>query len=378
MTKTPSSSSSSNTFSDLSEALASAVSQTSQSIVTVLSGRAISGVVTADNEILTVAHVLPGDEVKIRTPDGRELTAQVVGRQHASDLALLRVSDLKVPPVTASQGAQIGELLSVVARPERGVQAALGFLGAALPERGFMPTGAAPFRGVSGGGVFDARGGLVGLANAGLSRGELLAVPAERALRVAGLLSRDGRVPQGYLGIGTQPVHFPEQAQPEQAQPEQTQPGTQSEQTPPQAEQPTDGARGAGAGRGWNREGRGERGRGGPWNRDGAGREGPGREAWGRGGRGGWNERGWGGRGGPGGGPRRGKIGLTVVQVEPASPAQLAGIMLGDVVLTLDGAPIHHPVQLLDAVRDRAGETLTLGLLRGGSQQDVSVTLGER
>ncbi|WP_161883047.1 S1C family serine protease [Deinococcus alpinitundrae] len=361
-----------NTFSDLSEALASAVSQTSQSVVTVLSGRPISGVVTADNEILTVAHVLPGDEVQVRTPDGRELTAQVVGRQHASDLALLRVADLNMPPVTASQGAQVGELLSVVARPERGVQAALGFLGAALPERGFMPTGATPFRGVSGGGVFDARGGLIGLANAGLSRGELLAVPAERALRVAGLLSRDGRVPQGYLGIGTQPVHFPEQAQPEQVQPGQT---------PPEAGQPTAGAGGAASGRG--ERGRNREGRGGPWGREGAGREGPGREAWGRGGRGGWNgrgwsERGWDGRGGPGGGPRRGKIGLTVVQVEPASPAQLAGIMLGDVVLTLGGLPIHHPVQLLDAVRDRAGETLTLGLLRGGSQQDVSVTLGER
>ena len=203
-------------FSDLSEALSASVSQSAESVVTVLSGRAISGVVTAENEILTVAHVLPGDEVHIRTPDGRELTAQVVGRQHASDLALLRVADLNMPPVVASQGAQIGELLSVVARPERGVQAALGFLGAALPERGFMATGAAPFRGVSGGGVFDARGGLIGLANAGLSRGELLAVPAERALRVAGLLSRDGRVPQGYLGIGTQPVHFPEQVQPEQ------------------------------------------------------------------------------------------------------------------------------------------------------------------
>ncbi|GAA4005191.1 hypothetical protein GCM10022631_15560 [Deinococcus rubellus] len=365
-----------NTFSDLSEALSSSVSRSAQSIVTVLSGRAISGVVTAENEILTVAHVLPGDEVRVRTPDGRELTAQVVGRQHASDLALLRVSDLKVPPVTASQGAQVGELLSVVARPERGVQAALGFLGAALPERGFMPTGAAPFRGVSGGGVFDARGGLIGLANAGLSRGELMAVPAERALRVARLLSRDGRVPQGYLGIGTQPVHFPEQTEPEERQPE-----AQPEQAPPEAGQPTAGA-GRGE-RGWNREGRGERGRGGPWGREGPGREGPGREAWGRGGRGGWNERGWGergwgGRGGSGGGPRRGKIGLTVVQVEHASPAQAAGIMIGDVVLTLDGSPIHHPVQLLDAVRDRAGETLTLGILRGGAQQDVSVMLGER
>ncbi len=197
-------------FQELSEALAGAVTQTSQFVVTVRSGRSISGVVVADNEILTVAHVLRGDEAQILTPDGRELTAQVVGRQHASDLALLRVPDLNVLPVTASQGVRVGELLSVVARPAGRAAAALGFLGAEPPQHGFMPTGAAPFRGVSGGGVFDARGGLVGMANAGLSRGELLAVPAERALKLAALLSRDGRVPRGYLGIGTQPVRFPE------------------------------------------------------------------------------------------------------------------------------------------------------------------------
>ncbi|AWN22632.1 peptidase S1 [Deinococcus irradiatisoli] len=320
-------------FQELSEALSSAVSQTSQSIVTVLSGRSISGVVVADDEILTVAHVLHGDEVQVRTPDGRELTAQVVGRQHASDLALLRAAGLQLPPVTASQGAQVGELLSVVARPEGRVQAALGFLGAEPPQRGFMGTGASPFRGVSGGGVFDARGGLVGLANAGLSRGELLAVPAERALKVAGLLSRDGRVPRGYLGIGTQPVHFPEAAA-----------GNDAER------------------------GRPEEGRGGPGRGEGRG---PG--GWGRGGPRGWGQRGWGERG-----PRRGKIGLTVVQIEDGSPAQEAGLMIGDVVMTLDAAPLHHPVQLLEAVRDRAGETLTLGILRGGAQQDVRVTLAER
>ena len=338
-----------NTFSDLSEALSSAVSQTSQSVVSVLAGRPISGTVTADNEILTVAHVLHGDEVQIRTPDGRELTAQVVGRDSASDLALLRTENLNLIPVTASQGVQVGELLSVVGRG-RGVQAALGFMGVAQPQRrmrGLMPTGATPFPGVSGGGVFDARGTLVGIANAGVSRGELLAVPAERALKVAGLLARDGKVPRGYLGIGTQPVQFPGDA-------------LKSDDTEQPQERGAPGPRGRREHGGPERGMRGERGwgRGGPRGRDREGREG------------------W---GGPRGfDPRRGKIGLTVVQVEDGSPAQAAGLTIGDVLLSIGGAAIRHPVQLLEAVSDHAGEALTLGLLRGGAEQDVSVTLGEK
>ena len=109
----------------------------------------------------------------------------MVGRDPASDLALLRTENLNLPAVSASQGTQVGELLSVVGRG-RGLQAALGFVGVMFPpsgRRGLMPTGATPFPGVSGGGVFDARGGLVGIAHAGFSRGELLAVPAERALK---------------------------------------------------------------------------------------------------------------------------------------------------------------------------------------------------
>ena len=345
-----------NTFSDLSEALSSAVSQTSGSVVSVLAGRPISGTVTADNEILTVAHVLHGDEVPVRTSDGRELKAQVVGRDSATDLALLRVDGLNQPPVTASQGANVGELLLAVGRG-RGLQAALGFMGVALPQggmRGLMPTGATPFPGVSGGGVFDARGHLVGIANAGVSRGELLAVPAERALKVAGLLARDGKVPRGYLGIGTQPVQFPDDA-------------PKSDD----AEQPQErGAPGPHGGRGHGRGfGGPERGPRGGWNREGRGWGGPrgrdreGREGWG-------SPRGF--------DPRRGRIGLTVVQVEDGSPAQQAGLTIGDVLLSIGGAAIRHPVQLLEAVRDHAGEALTLGLLRGGAEQDVAVTLGER
>ncbi|WP_293914684.1 trypsin-like peptidase domain-containing protein [Deinococcus sp.] len=350
------------TFHDLSAAMADAVAQTSQSIVSVLAGRRISGVVTGEREILSVAHVLHGDEVKILTQDGRELMAQVVGRDPATDLALLRAEGLKLPAVSASQGASVGELLLVVGRPG-GVQAALGFLGAVMPERGFAPTGATPFRGVSGGGVFDARGGLVGVANAGLSRGELLAVPAARALNVAALLARDGRVPRGYLGIGTQPVHFPGQAdQPENPSGSGAQAGV-AEDGP--------GRRGPGSeGRERGGRGRGERG-------------GRGRQGWADWTGGGWNQagpRGGGPRGGgPGrGGPGGGRIGLTIVQIEAGSPAQAAGLMLGDVLLLLGADGIHHPNQLLEAVRDRSGETLTLRILRGGSEQDVQVTLGER
>ncbi len=367
-----------NTFSELSEALSSAVAQTSQSVVTVLAGRPISGTVTGDHDILTVAHVLHGDEVQIRTPDGRELAAQVVGRDPASDLALLRAENLNLPAVSASQGSGVGELLSVVGRG-RGLQAALGFVGSAFPpsgRRGLMPTGAAPFPGVSGGGVFDARGGLVGIAHAGLSRGELLAVPAERALKVAALLSRDGRVPRGYLGIGTQPVHFPgdvprpegaaEETESAQAQESHPGPGPHRQPGPGGPERGEGGPRGRG---GWNREAGGRGGRGGPrggWNREGWNERG-------------WNESGWGGRGPDARhDPRRGKIGLTVVQVEAGSPAQAAGILIGDVLLSIAGLPIRHPAQLLEAVRDHAGEALNLGLLRGGAEQDVAVTLGEK
>ena len=59
------------------------------------------------------------------------------------------------------------------------------------------------------------------------------------------------------------------------------------------------------------------------------------------------------------------------MQVEAGSPAQQAGILIGDVLLSIGDMPVRHPAQLLEAVRERAGETLSLGLLRGGVEQAV-------
>jgi S1-C subfamily serine protease len=62
----------------------------------------------------------------------------------------------------------------------------------------------------SGGAVVDCRGGLLGIATAGLSRIAGLAIPASSVNRVVDVLVAKGHLPRGYLGIGAQPVGIPE------------------------------------------------------------------------------------------------------------------------------------------------------------------------
>jgi len=70
---------------------------------------------------------------------------------------------------------------------------------------------------------------------------------------------------------------------------------------------------------------------------------------------------------------------LLVVGVTAEGPAAQAGVIVGDVILALDGHPISAPEDLLDLLAgDRVGKPAQLHLLRGGSPIDVSVTVGER
>ena len=348
-------------FSDFSISLADVVENAAQSVVTVLVHRPVSGTVVGDGLILTAAHVLHADEVQVLTPDGRTVTASVVGRDPATDLALLKAEGLNLTPLSTGQESRVGELLVAVGRPPHGVQAAFGLFN--RPQRGWLDAGATPFRGVSGGALVDARGGLVGVLNAGLSRGLLLAVPAGRALKVAEMLGTAGRVARGFLGIATQPVHFPD------ARPPQDDENTEREEW--RGRGPGPGRRGMehGAGRSAGRGPRGEhgfdgRGPGGPWGgRDFAAQRELARELRGRRG-----ER----------GVRGGKFGLTIVSVEEDSPAAQSGLKVGDVLLALDGQPVRHPQELLRSVHDRAGEQLTARILRGGEEQDITLNIGER
>jgi S1-C subfamily serine protease len=70
---------------------------------------------------------------------------------------------------------------------------------------------------------------------------------------------------------------------------------------------------------------------------------------------------------------------LLVVGVSPDGPAADAGVLVGDVILALDGHAIQSPEDLLELLAgDRVGKTATLQLLRGGAPTEVTVTIGER
>lgn len=70
---------------------------------------------------------------------------------------------------------------------------------------------------------------------------------------------------------------------------------------------------------------------------------------------------------------------LLVVGVRSGTPADTAGLLVGDLLLTLDGHPLTSPEELYDLlVGERVGQSVVLRVLRGGSIVDVPVTPSER
>jgi S1-C subfamily serine protease len=71
--------------------------------------------------------------------------------------------------------------------------------------------------------------------------------------------------------------------------------------------------------------------------------------------------------------------GLLVVGVVPDGPAARAGMLVGDVMLTLDGNSIESPEQLMDLLMSAgAGKIMKTQVIRGGTLADATVTVGER
>jgi putative serine protease PepD len=69
--------------------------------------------------------------------------------------------------------------------------------------------------------------------------------------------------------------------------------------------------------------------------------------------------------------------GATVSGVVPGSPAEKAGITKGDIITALGNRTIQDPSELRAAVHEEpAGASLNATLIRGGDQQQVTITLG--
>jgi S1-C subfamily serine protease len=73
------------------------------------------------------------------------------------------------------------------------------------------------------------------------------------------------------------------------------------------------------------------------------------------------------------------ETGLLVIGVEPDSPAELAGAIIGDILVAIDDQPLRDTDDLRSALRaELTGRPATLRLLRGGVARELTVTIGER
>jgi S1-C subfamily serine protease len=177
-----------------------------------------SGVVfSSDGAILTNNHVIENARsINVRLYDGRLLPARLVGRDPATDLAVLRVEakDLPAAKFADSGTAKVGEWVLAIGSPfglgytvTTGVLSAKGRGGLGVNAvEDYLQTDASINPGNSGGPLVDLDGEVLGINTMTASRGQGigLAVPARMAARVADQILKKGRVERAWIGVGIQ------------------------------------------------------------------------------------------------------------------------------------------------------------------------------
>jgi S1-C subfamily serine protease len=183
-------------------------------------------VITPDGFMLTSAHVVAGTDGRVEATfvDGREVSAEVVGADPLSDLAVLRsdAADLVPAELGDAERLRVGQLVVAIGNPHgfagsvtAGVVSALG---RSLPVRSraagrivenVIQTDAALNPGNSGGALADGRGCVIGINTAVAGIGLGLAVPINDTTRkILAALMREGRFTRAYIGIagGSRPL----------------------------------------------------------------------------------------------------------------------------------------------------------------------------
>ncbi|MCX7813985.1 MAG: trypsin-like peptidase domain-containing protein [Tepidimonas ignava] len=182
-----------------------------------------SGVIVSPaGYILTNNHVVEGaDEIVVQLSDGRQATAQVIGTDPDTDLAVLRVTLADLPTIVLgrSDTLQVGDRVLAIGNPfgvgqtvTAGIVSALGRSQLGLNTfENFIQTDAAINPGNSGGALVDAEGRLVGINTAIFSRsggsmGIGFAIPIDTARGVMEAIVRDGSVTRGWIGVEPRPL----------------------------------------------------------------------------------------------------------------------------------------------------------------------------
>lgn len=262
-----------------------------------------------DGLVITAHHALRRAEpVHVALGDADPRTAQLLGRDPATDLAVLRVDVEGLPTATKptaptwrdGTSVRVGELGLALARPGRTIRAALGLVAVVSGEGLRTPAGrtVAPYleldrtlpRGFSVAPLFDLQGAVLGLATAGLAPDAMVVLTEATVRASVEAIVAHGRVPQAYLGVGVSPARLPSEA----------------------------------------------------------------REQHGQG------------------------HALAVVSLAEDGPAAQAGVLVGDLILSVAGTAVRSPAGLRAQLGDRVGQPVPVRLLRGGQTTELEITAGER
>jgi len=297
-----------NIWQQLSKEISEKVATAGESIVAVdgRSGHTSSGIIWRADYVFTASHTIRGEGgIEVLPASGKSVGARLVGRAHASDIAVLKIEvPLQNKPADLGDPSSlaVGALVAAIGRTRRGnIVASSGILSGLMGEwrsgrariDQFIRPDITLYPGFSGGALIDGSGKILGMTTSGLLQRRPLAIPASTLRRVGEELITKGHSASPYVGLVMQPVSIPEKVQ------------------------KTSGAAAA--------------------------------------------------------------TGLLILHVEASSPADAAGVLLGDILVSLDGQSFEAVEDLHDVLLRRGiNQKVPAVLIRGGQKVELALTIGER
>jgi serine protease Do len=178
-------------------------------------------IVSPNGVILTNAHVVDGaSTVTVTLADHREYKAKVIGKDKATDVAVIKIEAKGLPTVhmTSSSTVQVGDYVLAIGAPygleETATAGIVSAKGRSLPNDQSVPfiqTDVAVNPGNSGGPLFDGYGNVVGInsqiySNTGGFQGVAFAIPIEVATHIQDEIVKTGKVEHARLGVSIQTI----------------------------------------------------------------------------------------------------------------------------------------------------------------------------
>nr|WP_233150603.1 Do family serine endopeptidase [Sphingomonas sp. BT553] len=178
------------------------------------------GYVVTNNHVVAPARGATVESITVTLNDRKEYTARLIGRDEASDLALLKIDAANLPFVKFgdSARARVGDWVVAIGQPfGLGGTVTAGIVSAVHRVTGqggaydrFIQTDASINQGNSGGPMFNLNGDVIGInsqifSSSGGNIGIGFAIPAEEAKPIIATLMKGQKIQRGYLGVTLQP-----------------------------------------------------------------------------------------------------------------------------------------------------------------------------